>query len=85
MNPVTLQLQATRAALVASIAAIDVILGVELQEPPPSSEPEPREFHPDAARCQHPRTHWFKAPAMGKPDRWLCRCGEEMNEEDSHE
>lgn len=87
MNVLVLQLKALRAACVATVAGIDTMLELMEHTPAPAPAPEtpaPAEedkaFNPDAALCEHPRSHWVRAPAMGKPDRMLCRCGEEMED-----
>lgn len=89
MTVLVLQIKALRAACVAVIAGIDLFLEFA-ETPAPASDPaqtstpaEELKFNPDAALCEHPKSHWVRAPAMGNPSRMVCKCGEEMEETQS--
>lgn len=88
MNPFfEMQLHMLRAACVTMVTAIDLILKSAepvAPEVPPAPEPEKEKvFNPDPFKCEHPRTHWRHAPSMGHPNRFICQCGEPMEEEQS--
>lgn len=87
MNMMELQVKALRAVAVATVAGCDVFLSMmaeaEADAAPPSPPVEQKVFDPDPAKCQHPRTHWQRRPVMGKPNRYICGCGTEMEETNS--
>lgn len=86
MNPLLrLHLHMVRGACMTVVTAIDVALAdEEMPAPvvppapvPPAPEKE-RVFDNDPFKCEHPKSHWIAAPAMGHASRVLCQCGEEM-------
>ena len=84
MNMLEIQVKALRAVAIATVAGCDAFLAMvaeaEAAAPPPGEE---KVYDMDPAKCQHPREAWKRAPAMGKPNRMVCRCGTEVEEPNS--
>lgn len=80
---VQMHLNMLRMACMTVITAIDMVLAPPDEDAPPVAAPsaspeEGREFDPDPLKCGHPKAYWTHVPAMGNANRYLCRCGEEM-------
>lgn len=91
-----MHLHMLRAACLTVVTAIDLTLEADaVLADAPAPEKNPLENNPPAGgaesdegkvfdanpfKCQHPKSHWVSAPAMGHPARILCKCGETMED-----